>query len=243
MLNAMPSLASAVSISWVARGGIKLASFTPARRSCSGTRTFTFSRPSPASSASTITRMYLGAERGDSAAAGEPFSSAASSRAPSSAETLPVATMSRIDRRSSTTIISKTSSYEPQPERRVGMRNRQPRASQAAQDGPGGGQRAAGRDLVDPAGDHKQRQQQQADRKQQQPNDEERERDPDPVCADVERRDQRDHLSPSNSRMASSALISPRRSLSSTSARGGTGSVSTNSREAAMRLSRALMVG
>src|SRR5258708_32340225 len=52
-----------------------------------------------------------------------------------------------------------------------------------------------------------------------------------------------DHPYASNSEMAASAVISPRARRSSTSARPGSGSVSMNSRLAAMRFSRPLIVG
>src|ERR1700744_177648 len=125
------------------------------------------------------------------------------------------------------------------------------RTSQSGQHTVRGAQGAPQFDAENHSRDEQQRQRQDQQRQKQQPQQEQRqpELQPETPAGGFEMRpggerwqDLGFHF-PSNWRMASAALISPRASRSSTSLREGAGSISTNSSCAAMRFSRALTVG
>src|ERR1700734_1489842 len=242
---------------------MRLARRTPARKNCSGTRTFTVVWPFiPVmySSASTSTRMYLarvftgvsvnplpGMRPLNSVVEAGSGSIAASRRSASSAVILPAASISRILRRCSFITISQVNELED-ADANIGSigGDTDLRAGQCADQIPKNTERIPGADL---AGDRQAEEDDEDERRQQDRRNPEKEQwNPERNRAPVGRFDMDNgnvwsHFSSSSARIASAGVSSPLLSRFSTSVREGDGLLSTNSSWLEMRLSLALMVG
>src|SRR6516164_6930288 len=121
------------------------------------------------------------------------------------------------------------------------------RIAESCQNAPNRRNRLEGIDLADETHDEQHRQQQQHQWQHEQPQEKQGNPETEAPAArpapHADNTNQGNHGSDSSSRMASWAVISPRRRRSKISVREGDGFVSTNSRLSAMRVRRALTVG